>query len=184
MGLLQYDYIQAKFFSGIDNDDFRDVFTNYYCIPQFGMRRSENRNHFFEKLFNCSKNQDLVDLVNYLQTNCPAGSYTFSFATKLLHTVNPDSPIFDRKSYRYLKREERVDLWSVISFTKDSQGKRVYKPGIIEHNWETLNSWYSSFLVSKRGKSWINWFDSNFPSHHSISNVKKIDLIISSCGGY
>ena len=38
------------------------------------------------------------------------GKYEFSFATKLLHTVNVDSPIYDSKVRVYLKNEEGVDF--------------------------------------------------------------------------
>ncbi len=66
MGLLQYDYIQKKFIQHIDDEDFRDVFTNFYLSSQGRMRLPENRNPFFETMFNCDSNMDLIDLVNHL----------------------------------------------------------------------------------------------------------------------
>ena len=44
--------------------------------------------------------------------------------------------------------------------------------------WKELCNWYSEFMISDRGKQWINWFNTNFPLHKDISDVKKIDFII------
>ena len=171
IGLLQYDYIQTRFTFGVDDEDFRDVFTNFYLSSQGRMRLPENRNPFFEKMFDCDSNQDLIQLVKYLYEHLAVDMYEFSFATKLLHTV-------------YLKKEERVDFWDIQVPKKDRYGNEVSKLEKISHNWEMLNDWYSSFLPSTRGISWINWFDTNFPLYAHISNIKKIDFIIFSCSGY
>ena len=184
IGLLQYDYIQTRFTSGVDDEDFRDVFTNFYLSSQGRMRLPENRNPFFEKMFDCDSNQDLIQLVEYLYDHLAVDMYEFSFATKLLHTVNTQSPIYDSKVFKYLKKEERVDFWDIQVPKKDRYGNEVSKLEKISHNWEMLNDWYSSFLPSARGISWINWFDANFPLYAHISNIKKIDFIIFSCSGY
>ena len=148
------------------------------------MKLPGNRIPFFEKLFHCKKEQDLIDLVIYLHDNLALADYEFSFATKLLHTVNPDSPIYDSKVYKYLKKEERVDFWNIQAIRRDARGREIDKIEKIAHNWDRLTLWYSYFLASKRGEKWIKWFDKNFPSYAHISNVKKIDFIIFSCSGY
>ena len=184
IGLLQYDYIQTKFSRHMDNEDFRDVFTNFYLSSQGRMRLPENRKPFFEIMFNCDSNIDLIELVNYLYEVLPIDMYEFSFATKLLHTVNNQSPIYDSKVFKYLKKEEQVDFWDIQGAKKDRYGNEISKIEKIKNNWDRLNDWYRIFLPSSRGRSWIDWFDSNFPTYAHISDVKKIDFIIFSCSGY
>ena len=127
---------------------------------------------------------DLIELVNYLYKVLAVDMYEFSFATKLLHTVNNQSPIYDSKIFKYLKKEERVDFWDIQVVKKDRYGNEITKIEKIKNNCNRLNDWYRSFLPSSRGRSWIDWFNSNFPSYVHISDIKKIDFIIFSCSGY
>jgi len=101
-----------------------------------------------------------------------------------LYTVNNQSPIYDSKVFRYLKKEEQVDLWDIQVPKKDRYGKEISKIDKITNNWKRLNDWYRSFLPSSRGQSWIQWFDSNYPDYAHISDIKKIDFIIFTCSGY
>lgn len=183
VGLLQYEYIRSHFDLG-DNEDFREVFTNFYLSSQGKMRQEDNRNPFFEKLFNTEPNQNLIELVQYLYDHLALSMYEFSFATKLLHTINNNSPIYDSKVYEYLKREEDVDFIDIQSSRRKKNGRLMNKLERIEHNWNELNEWYGSFLQSPRGREWINYFDEHFPRYSHINNVKKIDFIIFSCSGY
>ena len=48
----------------------------------------------------------------------------------------------------------------------------------IKHDWLELCKWYDMFLQSSRGEQWIEWFDTNYQTYKSISDVKKIDFII------
>ena len=119
----------------------------------------------------------IIDLKNAMAHK----SFEFSLSSKLLHTRNPNSPIYDSKVRKYLSQQENVDFWW-------GQGtKKSYRSGVqkniteqekIRHDWENLCNWYTGILGSPRGKSWINWFDNNFPNHKNISDVKKIDFII------
>lgn len=182
LGLIQYEYIRSHY--QIDDEDFRDVFTSFYLSSQARMRNSENRNPFFELLRETKADSSLIDIVNNLNEKLPLGMYEFSFATKLLHTVNNSSPIYDSKIYQYLKKERNVDFWDIQSNKCDSDGNKYSKIDKIKHNWEELKNWYNSFILTNECDEWIKWFDNNFPNYQHISNVKKIDFIIFSLSGY
>lgn len=182
VGLLQYTYIQRNFKK--DDEDFRDVFTDFYLTSQARMRNVENRVPFFELMKKTKPNDSLITIVEKLYKSLPIGMYEFSFATKLLHTINTNSPIYDSKVYKYLRNDEKVDLWDIHQKKFDSAGKEMTKLEKIDHNWIELNNWYSSFLKTVTFKNWIAWFDKSFPKFASISNIKKVDFIIFSCSGY
>jgi hypothetical protein len=164
-----YSYIQKHYQD--DDEDFRDIFTEFYLSSQGVMRNEENRLPFFEKMHNCAANKDLIDLVKELFDELPVNKYEFSFATKLLHTVNNASPIYDSKVRIYLKKNEDVDFWLYYR-------PRVDVLGQIEHDWNLLVNWYNYFLSTEESKEWIEWFDNQFPEYKWINKVKKIDFII------
>ena len=167
-----YLYIQKR--KGIDDEDFRDVFTDFCLSSQGAMRKRENRIPFFDKLHNCDPKQDFASLVEELYDILEVRKYEFSFATKLLHTVNPDSPIYDSKVRMHLKNEEGVDFWLYYR-------PRVDVLELIKHDWTLLQRWYQSFLGTERAKKWIDWFDARFPDASHISPTKKVDFIIFVC---
>ena len=168
-GVSAYTTIQ----SNVDADDpaFRSVFTKFYLSAQGKMRRAENQEPFFAKMRCCKKDKDLVELVEELYRELPIGKYEFSFATKLLHTVNPDFPIYDSKVRNYLKHEEGVNFWLYFRPRKDVLSQ-------IRHDWALLTAWYADFLATARAKEWISWFDARFPNATWLSPTKKIDFII------
>ena len=73
----------------------------------------EYKDPFFELLGNTKRNDSLVGIVKKLCEAFHEEMYEFSFATKLLHTVNPKSPIYDSKVISYLKHYEGVDFWNM-----------------------------------------------------------------------
>ena len=170
IGVDYYLYIQKHYKDSKPQDveDFRDVFTEFYMKAQGKMRASENREPFFDVMKTYSPNIDLIELVKKLHEEMTTDLYEFSFATKLLHTVNNDSPIFDSKVFSYLKKEENVPLWGATQ-GEDSLDRA-------KHNWPLLKGWYDNFMATdKRKAEWVAWFDSNFPEAKDISDVKKID---------
>lgn len=108
-------------------------------------------------------------------------SLEFSLSSKLLHTRNPNYPIYDSKVRIYLSEQENIEFWWGQR-TKKMYGepapKNTTEENKIKHDWDNLCGWYAKFLKSQRGKSWITWFNENFPNHKNISDVKKIDFII------
>ena len=94
----------------------------------------------------------------------------------MLHTRNDALPIYDSKVRVYLSNAENVEFWWNRYGTSAPRGTSEREK--LKHDWETLCNWYQEFLVSSRGKQWVDWFDRNFPNHKHISDVKKVDFII------
>lgn len=172
IGLLQYAYIMSHF-NPMD-EDFRDVFNDFYLSSKPRMRRPGNRIPFFETMQEVRQANnifDISDLVDILKERLELGTYEFSFATKLLHTVCNYLPIYDSKVRNYLKRYEHVDFWLYYQPIEHVEVQ-------ILHDWQLLKEWYRDFMKTQRCHEWIEWFDSNFPEYAYISSVKKIDFII------
>ena len=51
----------------------------------------------------CDANKKLIDIVKALYDEFPINKYELAFATKLLHTINSESSIYDLKVRIYLK---------------------------------------------------------------------------------
>ena len=172
-GINSYLYIQSRY-NPFDND-FRDVFTDFYLSAQGVMKRPGNRDPYFAEMDVCTGAENLMDIVDRLFVSLAVGKYEFSFATKLLHTKNANSPIYDSKVREYLKTEEHVNFHY---YYRNTGSKRA----MIAHDWDLLVDWYNRFLPTPRARSWISWFDTTFPrAAHLISDVKKIDFIIFAC---
>ena len=171
-----YSFIEERYNEGKNDIVFNMIFTKFYLSSQPEMRRIENNFIYFELLFSNDRKYELMDIIDCLYNNLEfygGKKYEFSFATKLLHTKYPnDYPIYDSKVFNYLKNDQGVDL-------KRINGKN--KREIIEHNWNELNKWYSTFEEKDK---WIDWFNKNFSEYKDISDYKKIDSIIFVCSGY
>ena len=177
-GLCDYCYIMNNW--KINDIDFQDVYYEFYLKARWSvMNLDGNKKPYFYKLQNINPSDCLMNILDYLKVNMTANSYEFSLGSKLLHTRNPNMPIYDRKVRDYLTNEENVDFWwhNSPKVRGASRGKNERQK--IEHDWIELNKWYKDFLPSPRGKQWIKWFDNNFRNYSAIINdVKKIDFII------
>ena len=176
-GLCDYSYIMDNW---QNNDaDFKDVYYSFYLKARWAaMNLPGNKNPYFDKLQNINLADDFMDILDDLKNTMDAGSYEFSLGSKLLHTRNPQMPIYDSKVRDYLTTEEGVDFWWHHPPRVRGASRKMTERQKIEHDWNELNSWYNSFLPSPRGRQWIQWFDTNFPAYAGISDIKKIDFII------
>ena len=173
-GLCDYAYIMEHWTS--NDSDFRDVYYDFYLKARWAVMGKEYRNKYFEKLQTINIDDNIESVLNALKTKKKGSSkesYEFSIVSKLLHTRNPNLPIYDSKVRNYLS-DEGVEFWW--------QGKgaphNTTEINKIKHDWSALCSWYSSFIDSSKGKQWLMWFDETYPEHVNITSVKKIDFII------
>lgn len=174
--LLDYEYIQAHC-STPTNKDFQDVYYRFYLKArhtQVGQIGGSKCTAYFNILGNTTGKEDLADMLKELNSKGVSEVLEFSIGSKLLHTKNTNSPIYDSKVAKYLKHEEMLDLWWGKALKK---GQTKYQQ--FQHDWKMIKDWYDNFIKNDpRYKQWISWFDSKFPQHKNISNVKKIDFII------
>ena len=180
-GLLDYEYIMNNWKT--NNKDFQDVFYSFYLKARWAaMSKEQNLSAYFDLLNSYSNStnvqrEDLMSIVNALSED----SKEFSICSKLLHTINPDCPIYDSKVRMRLSNNiNKVEFW----WQRD---KGMYGKGAprktsvdekIDHDWKVLCDWYDNFLTSSIGQQWIELFDQTFPNYTNISDVKKIDCII------
>ncbi len=176
-GLYDYQYIMDNWKT--NDSDFRAVYYDFYLKARWAvMSNPNNANPYFAKLQSINPEDDLMKILFELKEDMEKKSYEFSLVTKMLHTRNPQFPIYDSKVREYLSKEENVDFWWQIPNSKSGAPRKTTEEEKIEHDWSILCEWYVGFFESKRGKVWIDWFDCTFPTHKDISDYKKIDFII------
>lgn len=176
-GLCDYQYIMDNWQT---NDiDFQAVYYEFYLKARWAvMNKPNNKEAFFQKLQSISPEDSLIDILNDLKGEMESQSYELSIGSKLLHTRNASSPIYDRKVREYLSREENVNFWWQRPIKESGAPRGTSEYEKIKHDWLELCKWYNTFLTSSRGIKWIKWFDRNFPTYVHISNIKKVDFII------
>lgn len=176
-GICDYEYIMNNW--QVNDSDFQNVYYSFYLSARWAvMSKPSNKKIYFEKLQSISPEDSLLDILDDLKDKIDKHSYEFSIASKLLHTRNNKSPIYDSKVRMYLSQEENVDFYWNVSHKESGAPKGLSEKDKIIHDWYTLNNWYREFISTQRGVEWINWFNKQFPNYTNISDIKKIDFII------
>ncbi|MBR5337762.1 MAG: hypothetical protein IK152_07240 [Lachnospiraceae bacterium] len=176
-GLCDYQYIMENW--QVNDKDFQEVYYEFYLKARWPvLSNATNKKVYFNKLQSVSLEEGFISILDSLYNEMENHSYEFSLTTKLLHTRDTSMPIYDSKVRDYLSKGEKVNLWWMIPnyVSHAPRGTSEYEK--IKHDWEELCKWYISFMDTERCKTWIAWFDDNFPAYVKISNVKKIDFII------
>lgn len=93
------------------------------------------------------------------------GMVEASFASKLLHTLNPDMPIWDQFVLKHLNIKVPV-----------CKGEKKIKT--VARLYGEIVAWYQSALNMVIGKIKIEEFDKTFPEYAWISSTKKIDFLL------
>jgi hypothetical protein len=93
------------------------------------------------------------------------GRYEPSFASKLVATLDPHKPVWDK----YVLQNIGCPAPAYYSRTKVQDAKACY---------EWMDTWYQSFLISEKGAEWIGLFDEQVPDHRRMTDLKKVDFIL------
>lgn len=143
------------------NLDFQKLFNGFYQVR----RNAEWRRCFYSFMEDKKDTKiGIQDVLTYLYKNTPQNRIELSFSSKLLHTINPDFPIYDKKVADFLKLDNLFN-------NKTQQEKLNYQI----HNYEKITDWYKR----PQAQNLVLSFDSLFPEYaNKIGNVKKIDFII------
>lgn len=88
-----------------------------------------------------------------------------SFSSKMLATIDPSKPIWDRYVLKNLGLQLRG---------KDAESKLENAIDL----YSKIEEWYNSYLNSSEGKENIRVFDLMLPDYAAISNIKKIDCLL------
>lgn len=164
-GLDKYINIMTTFkkINIADNLEFQKTFRNFYKISH---RINEFYIEYF-KYFEGIKNDTNIDFKTILTNiNSFSGYLEMSFSSKILHTINPDYPIWDsvvtKGHFEIEAPKESSKYDRIIEAVKKYN---MYKDKFYE------------FMNSTEGKKIITAFDNYFPDS-KISDAKKIDFIL------
>ncbi len=162
MGFDKYKQIMETFRkTNVSSDlDFQRAFNAFYRVR----RNAEWRKTYYD-LFETSKN-GTPSFESIIRTMYEAtGNIEASFSSKMLATINPEMPIWDRYVVQNLCLEMRGK-------TKEDQ----LKCAVDLYN--KMISWYEGFLQTKNGRDCIAEFDRILPGYVWMSDVKKIDFYL------
>ncbi len=162
MGLDKYQYImkQVKISNVSTDAEFQRIFNGFYIV-----RRNEEWRNIYYNLFEQIKNSTptFESILIYLYNK--TGNIEPSFSSKMLATIFPEKPIWDRYVVQNLNME-------LVGATKEERLKNAI------HLYENIENWYEEFLHTNKAKECIEVFDKVLPDYQQITSIKKIDSIL------
>lgn len=162
MGLDKYQFImaQVKATDVSTNADFQRIFNGFYIV-----RRNEGwRKVYYEHFENVKGGTPTFEsILTHLYES--TGNIEPSFSSKMLATIFPDKPIWDRYVVQNLNME-------LIGTTKEERLENAIAL------YANMEKWYADFLQTEKAKECIEVFDRVLPDYKHISSIKKIDSIL------
>ena len=162
MGLDKYQYImeQAKQIDVSENADFQRTFNGFYMV-----RRNEEWRKIYYSLFESVKTETptFESIITHLYKT--TGNLEPSFSSKMLATIFPEKPIWDR----YVVQNLGMELVGTIKQEKLQNAIALYAD---------IEKWYEDFLKTDKAKECVLIFDRMLPDYKWLSNIKKIDCIL------
>lgn len=141
------------------NPNFQLTFNGFYQVR----RNSAWRKNFYSifatlRKHGTGKKQNLKYILNEIHSR--TGRWEYSFSTKLLHTLDPNQPIIDKRVLMLLCLPKK--------------------------NWKTMEPFIKHYeevklsivYLAKNMKGLLRDFDRNLPTLKHISEIKKIDFIL------
>ena len=144
------------------DESFQRLFNGFYQVR----RNAEWRKVYYDFMEKIKRTNpsSINGIISYLWENTPQNKVELSFSSKLLHTVNPIYPIYDRKVAEFFNLLPAKPYW-------DSEKKIHYSIDIYQRIIEKYQTTQIQSL-SRR-------FDDLFPGYADrIGQTKKIDFII------
>ena len=154
----------------LNNLVFQFVFRSYYGLDNAGLS-DEIKSRFFELLAQKQTNLELILLELYeIPTLKGKNTIQFSFATKLLHTIDNDKPLFDSN----VEKSTNIKLRGSDKDTKIRSRIEAY---------ESLEKLYAKLKEDDKTKKLISKFRLKFKvNDEKISDTKVLDFIMWSLG--
>lgn len=168
-----YDYIMKnvqKVNVSVDQN-FKDTFCEYYGLN--GFTDLSFQNDFFNYMQQIKSKNPLPSYRDVMeQLWKQTGRVDYSFSSKLLHTLNPNSPILDRHVLRLLgferkdsgKPQSRINYYSVVYETVEAEYKQIAT--------DLENGCTSKICNALRA------LDSKYPKGSCLSTARKIDCLL------
>jgi hypothetical protein len=163
-GIKKYRYIMDSL-RGVDvskDGDFQTRYNHFYRVQRRGKAWYAEYYSFMERNKN-NKALGLEEILCHLY-RC-FERVEFSFSSKILATINPDMPIWDKQ----------VMENAGLRLPPGADKKRKLEESIISY--ANLTAWYGEYMKSENGKRMIELFDASYPGA-SISDTRKIDFVL------
>ena len=162
MGLDKYKYImeQVKQIDISVDMDFQRIFNGFYIVRRNEEWRKTYYEHF-ESVKNATPTFESIITHLYESTN----NIEPSFSSKMLASIYPDKPIWDR----YVVQNLNIQLTGSTKQEKLESAITLYSE---------MEEWYANFLQTAKAKECIEVFDSVLPDYQWMSSIKKIDSIL------
>lgn len=162
MGLDKYKYImeQVKQIDISVDMDFQRIFNGFYIVRRNEEWRKTYYEHF-ESVKNATPTFESIITHLYESTN----NIEPSFSSKMLASIYPDKPIWDR----YVVQNLNIQLTGSTKQEKLESAITLYSE---------MEEWYANFLQTAKAKECIEVFDSVLPDYKWMSSIKKIDSIL------
>lgn len=151
--------------------NFKNTFCKYYGLN--GFTDLSFQNDFFNYMQQIKSNNPLPsyrDVMEYLFYK--TGRVDYSFSSKLLHTLNPNSPILDRHVLRLLgfERKDSGNSQSRIDYYSD-----VYETVKAEYD-QIANALKNG--CTRKICNALRALDSKYPQWSGLSTARKIDCLL------
>ena len=163
MGLDKYRFLleQVHKVDVSSDEGFQRTFNGFYMV-----RRNKEWRKAFYDLFERVKLSNDVSFAYVLEELYRlTGNVEASFSSKLLATLKPEMPIWDRYVVQNLG----------LKLPLDSDPSRIQKTKEV---FEEIVAWYEVFLQTKNARQCIDEFDKMLPGYSWLSDVKKIDFYL------
>jgi hypothetical protein len=143
------------------NEKFQRTFNSLYMV-----RRNEEWRSAYYKLFESVKNDEQVNFSFILdELYEKTGNVEASFASKMLATIKPEMPIWDKYVVKNLG----------LKVPAQSDPERIQKTKDL---YENICKWYDTYLQTRNAIECIEMFDKMLPDYTWLSPVKKIDFYL------
>ena len=162
MGFDKYQFIMEhvkKTDVSVDAD-FQKTFNGFYLV-----RRNEDWRKVYYDHFESVKGDTPTFASILMHLYKCTGNIEPSFSSKMLATLFPDKPIWDR----YVVQNLNMELVGATKEERLANAIALYAG---------MEKWYADFLQTEKANECIEVFDRFFPDYKHISSIKKIDSIL------
>jgi hypothetical protein len=121
---------------------------------------------YFSLMQQCKGSQpEFSFILNHLRGHIGNNAYEPSFSSKLVATLNPWKPIWDK----YVLRNTGHTPPSYTSRAKHSDAVAAYA---------SIVRWYEQFMRSKEARRYVSIFNEQIVDYYRITDIKKVDFIL------
>ena len=161
-GLDKYEYIikQLKEINVAEDMDYQRIFNGFYIVR----RNADWRKVYYDYFERMKTKQPTFEIILTYMFEC-TGQIEPSFSSKLLATIFPEKPIWDR----YVVENLNLELTGKTKQERMKNAIALYAD---------IEKWYEEFLQTDKAGECIEVFDRILPDYQWISDIKKIDCVI------